>query len=184
MQRTYTPTVIWCAIARASIFARFDLLNRNTSKVTQEIPVPSGCWACHFLPRGKKVTGPTYWGSKYFFRNFWCVEIQEVKPGENESPCNGASTDFCFRTLPTNWRGAINRTSSFSLKKKIPETQRFNNHKILKKTAQNSICMRTATSYGHNTAKKNRGSSMTFPEIYSFFPFLEKTSIWTSMSLI
>ena len=90
----------------------------------------------------------------------------------------------CFRTLPTKWCGAINRTSSFSLKKKIPETQRFNNLPILKKTAQNSICMRTATSYGHNIAKKNRESSITFPEIYSFFPFLEKTSIWTSMSLI
>ena len=131
-----------CATARAFIFINFHLLNRNTSKVTQEIP------------------------------------------GENESPCNGTSTGFCFRTLPTKWHEATNRTSSFSLGKKIPETQRFNNHKILKKTAQNSICMRTATSYGHNIAKKNRGSSIMFPEIHSFFQFLKKTSIWTSMSLI
>ena len=149
---------------------------RNTGSLTTLGLSLSTTWS--------KVTGPTYWGSGYFPRNFWCVAIQEVKPGENESPCNGASTGFCFRTLPAKWRGAINKTSLFSLGKKIPETQRFNNHKILKKTAQNSICMRTATSYGHNTAKKNRGSSMTFPEIYSFFPFLEKTSIWTSMSLI
>ena len=132
------------------------------------------CWACHVLPHNKKVTGPTQWGNGYFFRNFWCVAIQEVKVDDLERPCNGASTGFCFRTLPTKWRGAINRTSSFSLKKKIPKTQRFNNLPILKKTAQNSICMRTATSYGHNIAKKNRGSSITFPEIYSFFPFFGK----------
>ena len=48
-----------CDIARAFQITSFDLLNRNTSEVTKEIPVPSLHWACHFLPRGKKVTGPT-----------------------------------------------------------------------------------------------------------------------------
>ena len=96
-----------------------------------------------------------------------------MKIDEYERSCSRASTSIYVCTLPTDRHGDINRTSSFSLGKKIPETQRFNNHKILKKTAQNSTCMRTATSYGHNTAKKNRGSSMTFPEIYSFFSFLE-----------
>ena len=120
----------------------------------------------------------------YSLRYFWCVVIQEVKDGENESPCNCASTGFYVRALPTKWHRAINRTSASSLGQKIPETQKFNDLKILKKIIQNSICKRTTTSYGHNIAKKNRGSSMMFQEIYSFFPFLEKMSIWTSMSLI
>ena len=42
-----------CATARAFIFINFHLLNRNTSKVTKEIPAPSECWAGHFLLHGR-----------------------------------------------------------------------------------------------------------------------------------
>ena len=46
-------------------------------------------------------------------RHFWCVAIQELKSGENESPCNSASTGIYVGTLLTNWHGAMNRTSAF-----------------------------------------------------------------------
>ena len=80
-----------------------------------------------------------------------------MKIDEYERSCSRASTSIYVGTLPTDRHGAINRTSSFSLGKKIPKTQKFNNLKILIKTTQNSIWMRTATSYGHNTAKKKKG---------------------------
>ena len=109
-----------CAIARAFIFTRFDLLNRNTSKVTQKIPVPSGCWACHFLPRGKKVTGPTYWGTGISFVTFDVLRFKRWKLMKRS--CSHASTSRYVGTLLTDRHGAINRTSLFSLEKKIPET--------------------------------------------------------------
>ena len=94
-------------------------------------PIPLFCVSC---PRGQ-----TWWKWKPLqWRIYW----------------------FLFSDPADQVAGAINRTSLFSLKKKILETQRFNNLPILKKTAQNSICMGTATSYGYNIAKKKIGGHL------------------------
>ena len=57
----------------------FDLLNRNTSKVTKEIPAPSLCWACHFLPRGKKWQAQYSEGEGISFVTFDVLRFKRSK---------------------------------------------------------------------------------------------------------
>ena len=97
------------------------------------------CFASHKVSPEKENSQDvncTIWEEKRTFlwgvpipisHHFWCVSIQEVKEGENGGSGNSASIGIYVGTLLTKWHGAINRTSAFSLERKLPKIQTFNN---------------------------------------------------------
>ena len=65
-------------------------------KLRKKYPFPQDVGPVTFYHVVKKWQAQRTEGAGISFVTFWCVAIQEVKPGENESPCNGASTGFVF----------------------------------------------------------------------------------------